>query len=176
MGKTGRGVHEYCNVMDRVDITTGTFGKALGGGSGGYTSGRQEIIDLCGSDPAHLFSNTLAPSICAASLKVLDMLEASTDLRDQLEENTHYFRAQCRRMDSRFRQAIIQLFPSCRATQFWRAKCPSGCSSSIFLRSVSSTLLYRREARIRVQISAGHTKADLDKSVMAFATARDELA
>ena len=95
MGATGRGVHEYCGVMDRVDIITGTFGKALGGGSGGYTSARQEIVDLLRQrSRPYLFSNTLAPSICAASLKVLDMLEASTALRDRLEENTHYFRAQ----------------------------------------------------------------------------------
>ena len=95
MGATGRGVHEHCGVMDRVDIITGTFGKALGGGSGGYTSARQEIVDLLRQrSRPYLFSNTLAPSICAASLKVLDMLEASTALRDQLEKNTHYFRTQ----------------------------------------------------------------------------------
>ena len=93
MGKTGRGVHEYCDVMDRVDIITGTFGKALGGGSGGYTSGRKEIIDMLrqGSRP-YLFSNSVPPSICAASLKVLEMLSNSTELRDRLEKNTHYFR------------------------------------------------------------------------------------
>ena len=95
MGAQGRGVHEYCNVIDRVDITTGTFGKALGGGSGGYTAGRQEIIDLLRQrSRPYLFSNTLTPSICAASLTVLDMLEASTELRDRLHDNTKYFRAQ----------------------------------------------------------------------------------
>ena len=94
IGEKGRGVHEYCKVMDRVDIITGTFGKALGGGSGGFTSARQEIVDLLRQrSRPYLFSNTLAPAICAASLTVLDMLEASTELRDRLEENTHYFRA-----------------------------------------------------------------------------------
>ena len=93
VGAKGRGVHEYCDVMDRVDIITGTFGKALGGGSGGFTAARQEIVDLLRQrSRPYLFSNTLAPAICAASLKVLDMLEASTELRDRLEANTHYFR------------------------------------------------------------------------------------
>ncbi|OQX35816.1 MAG: glycine C-acetyltransferase, partial [Candidatus Sedimenticola endophacoides] len=93
MGKRGRGVHEYCGVMERVDIITGTFGKALGGASGGYTSGRREIIDLLRQrSRPYLFSNTLAPSICAASIKVLEMLTESTALRDRLEENTRYFR------------------------------------------------------------------------------------
>jgi len=94
MGKTGRGIHEHCGVMDRVDIITGTFGKALGGASGGYTSGRSEIIDLLRQrSRPYLFSNTVAPAICAASLKVLDMLSNSPGLRDKLEENTRYFTA-----------------------------------------------------------------------------------
>ena len=94
MGARGRGVHEHCGVMERVDIITGTFGKALGGGSGGFTAGRQEIIDILRQrSRPYLFSNTLAPAICAASLQVLDMLEASTALRDKLHENTTYFRS-----------------------------------------------------------------------------------
>jgi glycine C-acetyltransferase len=93
MGKTGRGVHEYCGVMGRVDIITSTFGKALGGASGGFTSGRKEIIDMLRQrSRPYLFSNTLAPSICAATLEVIDMLSESTSLRDKLEANTHYFR------------------------------------------------------------------------------------
>ena len=89
MGKKGRGVHEYCGVMDRVDIITGTFGKALGGASGGYTSARKEIVDMLRQrSRPYLFSNTLAPAICAASIKVLDMLSESTSLRDRLQENT----------------------------------------------------------------------------------------
>ena len=93
MGKTGRGVHEYRGVMDRVDIITSTFGKALGGGSGGFTSGRKEIIDMLRQrSRPYLFSNTLAPSICAATLKALEMISGNSDLRDRLENNTHYFR------------------------------------------------------------------------------------
>ncbi|MCK5335570.1 MAG: glycine C-acetyltransferase, partial [Gammaproteobacteria bacterium] len=93
MGKTGRGIHEYHNVMDRVDIITGTFGKALGGGSGGYTSARKEIVELLRQrSRPYLFSNTVAPAICAAAIKVLDMLTKSTALRDHLQENTRYFR------------------------------------------------------------------------------------
>ncbi|HDK37580.1 MAG TPA: glycine C-acetyltransferase, partial [Thiolapillus brandeum] len=93
MGEKGRGIHEYHHVMDRVDIITGTFGKALGGASGGYTSGRKEIIDLLRQrSRPYLFSNTLAPAICAASIKALDMLSSSTELRDQLAQNTAYFR------------------------------------------------------------------------------------
>ncbi len=93
MGKHGKGTHEYCGVMGRVDIITGTLGKALGGASGGYTSGRKEIIDMLRQrSRPYLFSNTVAPSIVSASLKVLDMLKGSTDLRDKLEENTKYFR------------------------------------------------------------------------------------
>ena len=93
MGKTGRGTHEHCGVMDQVDILTGTLGKALGGASGGYTSGRKAIIDLLRQrSRPYLFSNTLAPAIAGGSLKVLELLSSSTDLRDQLEENTRYFR------------------------------------------------------------------------------------
>ena len=93
MGKTGRGVHEYHGVIDRVDIITSTFGKALGGGSGGFTSGRKEIIDMLRQrSRPYLFSNTLAPSICAATLKALEMISGNSDLRDRLENNTHYFR------------------------------------------------------------------------------------
>ena len=93
MGKTGKGVHEYCNVIDRVDIITSTFGKALGGASGGFTSGRKEIIDMLRQrSRPYLFSNTLAPSICAGTLKAIEILQSSTQLRDTLEENTHYFR------------------------------------------------------------------------------------
>ena len=94
LGKTGRGTHEYCGVMGRIDIITGTLGKALGGASGGYTSGRKEIVDLLRQrSRPYLFSNTVAPPIVAASLKALELLSASTELRDKLEENTKYFRA-----------------------------------------------------------------------------------
>ena len=178
MGATGRGVHEYCGVMDRVDIITGTFGKALGGGSGGYTSGRQEIVDLLRQrSRPYLFSNTLAPSICAASLKVLDMLEASTALRDRLEENTHYFRAQMQSNGFAVPEGDHPLVPVMLGDAVVAQKMSERLLElDIFAIGFFYPVVPQGKARIRVQISAGHTKADLEKAVAAFATARDELA
>ena len=178
MGATGRGVHEYCGVMDRVDIITGTFGKALGGGSGGYTSARQEIVDLLRQrSRPYLFSNTLAPSICAASLKVLDMLEASTKLRDRLEENTHYFRAQMQANGFTVPEGDHPIVPVMLGDAVVAQKMSERLLElDIFAIGFFYPVVPQGKARIRVQISAGHTKADLDKAVAAFATARDELA
>ena len=178
MGATGRGVHEYCGVMDRVDIITGTFGKALGGGSGGYTSARQEIVDLLRQrSRPYLFSNTLAPSICAASLKVLDMLEASTKLRDRLEENTHYFRAQMQANGFAVPEGDHPIVPVMLGDAVVAQKMSERLLElDIFAIGFFYPVVPQGKARIRVQISAGHTKADLDKAVAAFATARDELA
>ena len=178
MGATGRGVHEYCGVMDRVDIITGTFGKALGGGSGGYTSARQEIVDLLRQrSRPYLFSNTLAPSICAASLKVLDMLEASTKLRDRLEENTHYFRAQMQANGFAVPEGDHPIVPVMLSDAVVAQKMSERLLElDIFAIGFFYPVVPQGKARIRVQISAGHTKADLDKAVAAFATARDELA
>lgn len=178
MGATGRGVHEYCGVMDRVDIITGTFGKALGGGSGGYTSARQEIVDLLRQrSRPYLFSNTLAPSICAASLKVLDMLEASTALRDRLEENTHYFRAQMQANGFAVPEGDHPIVPVMLGDAVVAQKMSERLLElDIFAIGFFYPVVPQGKARIRVQISAGHTKADLDKAVAAFATARDELA
>ena len=178
MGATGRGVHEYCGVMDRVDIITGTFGKALGGGSGGYTSARQEIVDLLRQrSRPYLFSNTLAPSICAASLKILDMLEASTALRDQLEENTHYFRAQMQANGFAVPEGDHPIVPVMLGDAVVAQKMSERLLElDIFAIGFFYPVVPQGKARIRVQISAGHTKADLDKAVAAFATARDELA
>ena len=177
MGATGRGVHEYCGVMDRVDIITGTFGKALGGGSGGYTSARQEIVDLLRQrSRPYLFSNTLAPSICAASLKVLDMLEASTALRDRLEENTHYFRAQMQANGFAVPEGDHPIVPVMLGDAVVAQKMSERLLElDIFAIGFFYPVVPQGKARIRVQISAGHTKADLDKAVAAFATARDEL-
>jgi glycine C-acetyltransferase len=177
MGDTGRGVHEYCGVMDRVDIITGTFGKALGGGSGGYTSARQEIVDLLRQrSRPYLFSNTLAPSICAASLKVLDMLEASTALRDRLEENTHYFRAQMQANGFAVPEGDHPIVPVMLGNAVVAQKMSQRLLElDIFAIGFFYPVVPQGKARIRVQISAGHTKADLDKAVFAFATARDEL-
>ena len=178
MGTTGRGVHEYCGVMDRVDIITGTFGKALGGGSGGYTSARQEIVDLLRQrSRPYLFSNTLAPSICAASLKVLDMLEASTELRDKLEENTHYFRAQMQANGFAVPEGDHPIVPVMLGDAVVAQKMSERLLElDIFAIGFFYPVVPQGKARIRVQISAGHTKDNLDKAVAAFATARDELA
>ena len=178
MGATGRGVHEYCGVMDRVDIITGTFGKALGGGSGGYTSARQEIVDLLRQrSRPYLFSNTLAPSICAASLKVLDMLEASTALRDQLEENTHYFRTQMQANGFAVPEGDHPIVPVMLSDADIAQKMSERLLElDIFAIRFFYPVVPQGKARIRVQISAGHTTADLDKAVAAFATAWDELA
>ena len=175
MGATGRGVHEYCGVMDRVDIITGTFGKALGGGSGGYTSARQEIVDLLRQrSRPYLFSNTLAPSICAASLKVLDMLEASTALRDRLEENTHYFRAQMQANGFAVPEGDHPIVP----VMLGDAVVAQEMSEQLMERGILAIGFFypvvpKGKARIRIQISSNHTRADLDKAVVAFsATAR----
>ena len=178
MGTTGRGVHEYCGVMDRVDIITGTFGKALGGGSGGYTSARQEIVDLLRQrSRPYLFSNTLAPSICAASLKVLDMLEASTALRDKLEENTHYFRAQMQANGFAVPEGDHPIVPVLLGDAVVAQKMSERLLElDIFAIGFFYPVVPPGKSRIRVQISAGHTKDNLDKAVVAFATARDELA
>jgi glycine C-acetyltransferase len=170
IGKTGRGVHEYCGVMDRVDIITGTFGKALGGGSGGYTSGRKEIIDMLrqGSRP-YLFSNTVAPSICAASLKVLEMLSNSTELRDRLEKNTHYFRQGMQEAGFNVDDGVHPIVP----VMLGDAKLAQKMSVKLLEKGIYAIGFFfpvvpKGKARIRVQISAGHTKSDLDKAIEAF--------
>ena len=160
IGKTGRGVHEYCDVMDRVDIITGTFGKALGGGSGGFTSGRQEIIDMLrqGSRP-YLFSNTVAPSICAASIKVLEMLSNSTELRDHLEKNTHYFRQGMQEAGFNVDDGVHPIVP----VMLGDAKLAQKMSVKLLEKGIYAIGFFfpvvpKGKARIRVQISAGHTK------------------
>jgi len=178
MGSTGRGVHEHCNVMDRVDIITGTFGKALGGGSGGFTSGRQEIIDILRQrSRPYLFSNTLAPSICAASLKVLDMLEASTALRDKLHENTAYFRAQMRAAGFSIPEGSHPIVPVMLGDAVLAQTMSTRLLElGIFAIGFFYPVVPQGKARIRVQISAGHTLADLDRAVSAFKQAHEELA
>ncbi|MEL0191725.1 MAG: glycine C-acetyltransferase [Halieaceae bacterium] len=177
MGSNGRGVHEHCNVMDRVDIITGTFGKALGGGSGGFTSGRQEIIDILRQrSRPYLFSNTLAPSICAASLKVLDMLEASTALRDKLHENTAYFRAKMQAAGFSIPEGSHPIVPvmlgDAVLAQTMSARL---LELGIFAIGFFYPVVPQGKARIRVQISAGHTLDDLDRAVSAFTQAHREL-
>jgi len=177
MGKTGRGVHEYCDVMDRVDIITGTFGKALGGGSGGYTSGRKEIIDMLRQrSRPYLFSNSVPPSICAASLKVLEMLSNSTELRDRLEKNTHYFRQGMQEADFDVDDGDHPIVP----VMLGDAKLAQKMSKKLLEKGIYAIGFFfpvvpKGKARIRTQISAAHTKDNLDKAIAAFSSTYKEL-
>ena len=177
IGKTGRGVHEYCGVMDRVDIITGTFGKALGGGSGGFTSGRQEVIDILRqSSRPYLFSNTVAPSICAASIKVLEMLSNSTELRDHLEKNTRYFRQGMQEAGFNVDDGVHPIVP----VMLGDAKLAQKMSVKLLEQGIYAIGFFfpvvpKGKARIRVQISAGHTKSDLDKAIEAFSSTYKDL-
>ena len=177
MGETGRGIHEYCGVMDRVDIITGTFGKALGGASGGYTSGRQEIIDMLRQrSRPYLFSNTVAPAICAATIKVLDMLTSSTALRDHLQENTHYFRKAMRAAGFDVDMGDHPIVP----VMLGDAVLAQKMSQKLLERGVYAIgfffpVVAKGKARIRTQISAAHTKEDLDTAISAFAVTYAEL-
>ncbi len=177
MGKTGRGIHEYHGVMDRVDIITGTFGKALGGASGGYTSGRKEIIDMLRQrSRPYLFSNTLAPSICAASIKVLDMLSASTELRDRLADNTRYFRQGMQAAGFAIAEGEHPIVP----VMLGDAVLAQKMSQKLLERGIYAIGFFfpvvpKGKARIRTQISAAHTKEDLDQAISAFASTYKEL-
>ena len=177
MGKTGKGVHEYCNVIDRVDIITSTFGKALGGASGGFTSGRKEIIDMLRQrSRPYLFSNTLAPSICAGTLKAIEILQSSTKLRDTLEENTHYFRKGMQKagfdVDDGDHPIVPVMLGDANLAQTMSQKL---LEHGIYAIGFFYPVVPKGKARIRTQISAAHTKEDLDKAINAFATIRDEL-
>ena len=177
IGKTGRGVHEYCGVMDRVDIITSTFGKALGGASGGFTSGRKEIIDMLRQrSRPYLFSNTVAPSICAATLEVIDMLLESTALRDKLEANTHYFRRGMKDAGFDIDEGDHPIVP----VMLGDANLAQNMSKHLLEEGIYAIGFFfpvvpKDKARIRTQISAAHSKDDLDKAIRAFAKVRDEL-
>ena len=177
MGKTGRGIHEYHNVMDRVDIITGTFGKALGGGSGGYTSARKEIVELLRQrSRPYLFSNTVAPAICAAAIKVLDMLTKSTALRDHLQENTRYFRKGMQDAGFAIAEGEHPIVP----VMLGDAVLAQKMSQKLLERGIYAIGFFfpvvpKGEARIRTQISAAHTKEDLDTAIAAFAATYAEL-
>jgi glycine C-acetyltransferase len=177
MGKTGRGIHEYCGVMDRVDIITGTFGKALGGASGGYTSGRKEIIDMLRQrSRPYLFSNTVAPAICAASIKVLDMLTSSTELRDHLEDNTRYFRNGMRAAGFAVDEGDHPIVP----VMLGDAQLAQTMSQKLLERGIYAIGFFfpvvpKGKARIRTQISAAHTREDLDTAIAAFKETYAEL-
>ncbi len=170
IGKTGRGVPEYHNVMDRVDIITGTLGKALGGAMGGYTTGKKEIIDMLRQrSRPYLFSNSLAPSIVGAANKVFDILSSTTELRDKLEENTKYFKDQIIAAGFDIKEGDspivpIMLYDAALSQKFADALLEEGVYAIGFFYPVVG----KGQARIRTQISAAHSKADLDKAIAAF--------
>lgn len=177
LGKTGRGTAEYHDVMKRVDITTSTFGKALGGASGGFTSGKKEIVDLLRQrSRPYLFSNSVAPPIVAATLKVLDLLEASTELRDRLEDNTLYFRNAMEQTGFEIAGKDHPITP----VMLGDAALSQKFSEKLLERGVYAVGFFypvvpQNTARIRTQISAGHTREQLDKAVSAFVSVKEEL-
>ncbi|MGJ1366509.1 glycine C-acetyltransferase [Sphingobacterium spiritivorum] len=177
IGKNGRGTHELYNVIDRVDIITGTLGKALGGASGGFTSGKKEIIDMLRQrSRPYLFSNTLAPAIAGASVAVLDMLSQTTELRDKLENNTKYFREQMTAAGFDIKPGFhpivpVMLYDAKLAQEFATKMLEEG----IYVIGFYYPVVPQGKARIRVQISAGHDRHHLDKAIAAFTKVGQEL-
>jgi len=177
MGATGRGVHELCGVMGRIDIITGTMGKALGGASGGFTSGKKEIIEMLRQrSRPYLFSNSLAPSIVGASIAVLDMLSETTALRDKLEENTQYFRKAMTAAGFDIKPgthaiAPIMLYDAVVAQKFAARMLEEG----IYVIGFFYPVVGKGQARIRVQISAGHERHHLDTAIASFTKVGKEL-
>jgi glycine C-acetyltransferase len=177
LGKRGRGVHEHCGVMGRVDIITGTLGKALGGASGGYTSGRKEIIELLRQrSRPYLFSNTLAPAIVAASLKVVEMLSESTELRDKLMENTSYFRNEIGRLGLDVIEGEHPIVPIMLGDAFLAQKMAEKLlEKGIYVIGFSYPVVPKGAARIRTQMSAAHNKDDLDFVIEKIGEVKKEL-
>jgi glycine C-acetyltransferase len=177
MGKTGRGTHEYNDVVGRVDIITGTLGKALGGASGGYTSGRKEIVELLRQrSRPYLFSNTVAPSIAGASLKVLELLSETTELRDKLEANTQFFREGMARIGFDILPGSHPICPvmlgdAALATRFADSMLDKG----VYVIGFSYPVVPQGKARIRTQISASHSQAELEFAIEVFAKTRREM-
>ena len=177
MGAHGRGTPEHCGVMGRVDILTGTFGKALGGASGGYTAASKTIVDLLRQrSRPYLFSNTVAPAICAATLKTLDLLEASTELRDRVHENAHYFRALMTEagfdmLPGEHPIVPVMLYDARVAQEFASRMLDKG----VYVIGFSYPVVPMGKARIRTQISAGHTHEDLDFAVKCFKEVRQDM-
>ncbi len=177
MGEHGRGTAEHCGVMGRVDIITGTFGKALGGASGGYTAAKKEIIDLLRQrSRPYLFSNTLAPAICAATMKTIDLLEASTELRDRVHANANYFRREMEKLGfdllpGEHPIVPIMLYDAKVAQEFANRMLDKG----VYVTGFSYPVVPMGKARVRTQISAGHTKEDLDFAVKCFGEVKKEM-
>ena len=177
LGKTGRGTHEYRGVMGRIDIITGTLGKALGGASGGFTSGRKEIVDLLRQrSRPYLFSNTIAPPVVAASLKALELLSASTELRDKLEENTKYFRAALTERGLTIKPGVHPIVPimigdAAKSQEFAARMLEKG----VYVIGFFYPVVPHGTARVRTQVSAAHSREDLEFAVKAFTGVDEEL-
>lgn len=177
MGEHGRGTAEACGVMGRVDIITSTFGKAMGGASGGFTAARKEIVDLLRQHSRpYLFSNTLAPAICAATIKVIDMLEKDTSLRDKVHENTRYFREQMATKgfdipESTHPIVPVMLYDAKVAAEFADRMLKKG----VYVIGFSYPVVPKGKARIRTQISAGHSKENLDFAIKCFCEVKKEM-
>jgi len=177
LGKRGRGTHEYRDVMGRIDIITGTLGKALGGASGGYTSGRKEIIEILRQrSRPYLFSNTLAPAIVATSLKVLDILSASTDLRDKLMDNTRYFREQIARLGLDVIPGEHPIVPIMLGDAILaQSMAEKLLDKGVYVIGFSYPVVPKGAARIRTQISAAHSKEDLDFAIEKITEVKQQL-
>ena len=177
MGKHGKGTHEHNDVLGRIDIITGTLGKALGGASGGYTSAGKEIVDLLRQrSRPYLFSNTVAPSIVAASLKVLDLLSSTTDLRDKLEENTKYFREKIKEAGFEIKEGIHPIVPIMLGDAVLAQKMAAKLlEKGVYVIGFFFPVVPKNTARIRVQISAAHTKEDLDFAIEKFKEVKQEM-
>ena len=177
LGKTGRGTHEYRGVMGKIDIITGTLGKALGGASGGFTSGRKEIVDLLRQrSRPYLFSNSIAPPVVAASLKALELLSASTELRDKLEENTKYFRAALTERGLTIKTGVHPIVPimigdAAKSQKFAARMLEKG----VYVIGFFYPVVPHGTARVRTQVSAAHSREDLEFAVNAFAEVNAEL-
>lgn len=177
MGKEGRGTHEHCGVMGRVDIITSTFGKAMGGASGGFTAASQAIVDLLRQrSRPYLFSNTLAPAICAATLKTIDLLEKDTVLRDRVQDNTRYFRERLGSVgfdvpEGEHPIVPVMLYDAHVAKEFAQRMLDKG----VYVVSFSYPVVPEGKARIRTQVSAAHTREDLDFAVKCFAAVKEEM-
>jgi len=177
MGAHGKGTPEYCGVMDRIDIITGTFGKALGGASGGYTAARQPIVDLLRQrSRPYLFSNTVAPAICAATIRTIELLEESTALRDKVHENARYFRAQMEKLGfdllpGEHPIVPVMLYDPKIAHEFAKRMLEKG----VYVVAFCYPVVPKEKDRIRTQISAGHTKEDIDFAVRCFAEVKAEM-
>jgi glycine C-acetyltransferase len=177
MGKTGRGTHEHHNVIDRIDVITGTLGKALGGASGGYTSGKKEMIELLRQrSRPYLFSNSVAPPIVAASIAAIDLLTQSTELRDKLMDNTRYFREKMTEAGFDIRPGQHPIVP----VMFGEAQPAVKMAEALLEKGVyvipfSFPVVPKGKARIRTQVSAAHSKEDLDFAIENFSEAKSAL-